>query len=170
MLAVPVKLSQQANAIQEVLTKWANPRGGVVVVTQHLKQMWEVIYDECDAPRLIVCYGGEVDRGDWTNRVDRTWLVAVCRGSRGFLSCSCDGSPAKPKGDAEPFMDSLEEVRDLCRVMIGISEENPLAYRSCKPIQTANVATDAYLVEFSTANDISAVTPDNPSAEEPEET
>jgi hypothetical protein len=114
-----------------------------------------------------VCYNGENSRGDFSvanrlHRVDRQWIVAVTRG-RGWSSNRGD-SLYKTVGNSDPLYDVVEEVRELLRCMIGISEEFPIDFKRISPMNAVNKALDAYAIEFSTANDIPAIipSPNNP--------
>lgn len=158
-------ISQQAAAIQQVLQQWAEPKGGVASVVFDTYDMWETASKSSQKPRLLICYSGEELRGDFSvasvlHRVDRKWQVAVTRG-RGFTVNRGDTLIA-PNQNAEPFYDSLEGVRDLIRSMTGISEENPLDYRSVTPMQSGDLIIDGYIVEFTTATDIPPILPTPP--------
>jgi hypothetical protein len=120
-----------------------------------------------DRPRILICYNGEKSRGEFSvaaanHRVDRQWIVAVTRG-RGWNVKRGD-SLYKTVGNADPFYDVIEEVRDLIRCMVGISEEFPVDYKGMSPMSSGNNALDSYAIEFSTANDEPAILLTNPNA------
>lgn len=159
----PITITQAANAIGYWLEAWAEPKGGKVKVMMNMAHLWEEIYEVNDAPRILICYNGEVSRGGFPHanvlhRVDRQWIVVVMRG-HGFKNLA-----AEAQGSIEAFYDSVEAVRDRLRVMGSITEEFPIDYKSTKPLPNAgrvgpsgNVFLDAYAIEFSTANDIPRV-------------
>lgn len=166
-LDTPPTILEQANILGAVLASWAEPRGGVVKVMANMRHLWEEIYTPemlTEAPRILIVYNGEVSRGGFNlantlHRVDRSWLVVIMRG-HGFKNAVAEEGPT-PK--EEPFYNCLEQLRDLLRTIKVVSEEFPIDYKSMKalpgagPTQAANAFMDAYVIEFSTANDICAV-------------
>lgn len=166
-LAVQITIANAANLLKQHLDLWANPRGGTVKVMANLRHLWEEVFvvAETSAPRILICYTGEIPRGGVTSntlyRVDRQWMVVVVRG-HGFKNLM-----AEPEGESEIFYDSVETIRDLIRVLLNISDEEEvpnIVYKGIKPLPslgptpTANVFLDAFSIEFTTANDIPAVT------------
>lgn len=160
-------VSIEAARIKEQLDTYAVPRGGYCKVMANQRHLWEEIYVVSDSPRILICYMGENARGEYEggqrtrmHRVDRKWTVVVMRG-HGFKNLLTGEGLT---GTQEDFYDSVETVRDGCRVMNNISEEFPVNYRSITPLpnvgptQTANVFMDAYAIEFTTANDIPEIT------------
>lgn len=160
-LPAPLKISEQANAICSALNTWAQPRGAKAVVVSNLRDMWEIASQTSQSPSILVCFGGAVARGDYAHvsvwhREDREWLIAVTRG-RGFTSVRGD-TLSKQVGNAEPFYDSVESLRDLLRCMLGISEETPTPdYISIKPMAMGSMVLDGYLITIKTANDIPGI-------------
>jgi hypothetical protein len=166
-LSVPPSISQQAAQIQQLLSPWAVAAGGSAEVVSNLQMMWNQATMDTQKPRLLIVYNGETIRGEFAvaafnHRVDRQWIVAVTRG-RGWNANRGD-SLYKTVGNADPFYDVIEEVRELIRSMIGISEEFPVDYKRISPMSSANKALDAYGIEFSTANDIPGITFTNTNA------
>ncbi len=159
-LPAPIKISDQSNQIQVVLGTWATPRGGVASVVSNLREMWNQASQSSQKPRILICYNGESSRGDFSvanrnHRVDREWQIAVTRG-RGF-SANRGDSLSETVGNAEPFYDSVETIRDMFRTMIGISEEIPIDYRDIKPMQLGDLVIDGYVIKATTANDIPGI-------------
>lgn len=159
-LPVPPSISVQCQQIVDVLKPYATKSGGFADMASNLRDLWAQTSMASDRPRILVCYNGENIRGDFSvaafnHRVDRQWIVAVTRG-RGWNANRGD-SLYKTAGNADPFLDVVEEVRELIRTMIGISEEFPLDYKRISPMTSGNKALDSYAIEFSTANDIPAV-------------
>jgi hypothetical protein len=176
MLQAPVTISQQASALKEKLTEWAQPKGGRVAVMANQRHLWEELTDlpqavAAQSPRIMVlCAGadllmpGEPD----CRREDRRWQIVLVKG-RGFYKDPMSGGPA------EPFTDSVEAVRDLVRCMIGISdlEEVPsVRYQGWKPLPSilptreANAFADAVVLEFITSNDIPQIVLEAPGTEQ----
>ena len=161
-LAAPISISQQAQQIVTVLQGYAQAAGGVADLVPNLKMLWFQADQSSQKPRILLCYNGEQSRGDFSvanrlHRVDRQWIVAVTRGT-GWNSNRGD-SFYKTVGNADPLSDIIEEVRELLRCMIGISEEFPIDFKRISPMNAVNKALDAYAIEFSTANDIPAILP-----------
>jgi hypothetical protein len=132
----------------------------VAVPVSNLKEMWEQAAMSSQKPRLFVCYTGEKIRGAFADattagRVDRQWTVAVTRG-RGFSSTRGD-TLTKAVGNTEPFMDSVEAIRNIIRNIDGISIEWPVEYKTIRPMQQGNLVMDGFLIEFSTADDLEAL-------------
>lgn len=161
-LPKPITIANEAYLIKKQMEVYATPRGGTVKVLANMRHLWEEIFQLDERPRILICYTGESSRGEYaggnrtaTHRVDRSWQVVVMRG-HGFKNLL-------PGGDVdgvEDFYDSVETVRDGCRVLLTISEEFPVNYKSIRPLPsaapsvTANVFMDAFVIEFDTANDI----------------
>ena len=156
-------ISEQASAIQQVLQSWATPKGGVASVAFDVFDMWETASKQSQAPRILIAYAGEEIRGDFAvaaalHRVDRQWQIAVTRG-RGFTIQRGD-TLILPNQNAEPFYDSVEYVRDICRCLTGISEEVPVDFKSVEAMQMGDLIIDGYLIKFSTANDLPNAQPE----------
>jgi hypothetical protein len=157
-------ISEEASEIQQVLQSWAAPKGGVASVVANTYDMWETASKYSQVPRLLIAYAGEEIRGDFPvaaalHRVDRQWQVAITRG-RGFMVQRGD-TLILTNQNAEPFYDSVEYVRDICRCLVGISQETPVDYKSLEYMQSHNgEMIDGYLLSFSTANDIPNVQPE----------
>lgn len=151
------KISDQASAIRDWLTQWATAGGGVAVVASNYSDLWTQASQSSTKPIIIICYMGEQSRGGFDianalSRVDRQWAVLIKRG-RGFTSPR--GNTLTETTSVEPFYDSVETVRDLLRRMLGISMELPtIDYKGIRPVSQGDQIMDAYLIEFSTANDI----------------
>ena len=155
-LTAPVSISNQAGQIALVLQGYAQSAGGVADVVSNLRDLWFQASQSSQKPRILICYNGESARGDFSvanynHRVDRQWIVAVTRG-RGWLANRGDSLYKTTTQD--PLYDVVEEVRELLRCMIGISEEFPIDFKRISPMNSQNKALDAYAIEFSTANDI----------------
>jgi len=163
-LPKPIKSSEAALIVKAQLDAWAGPRGGSVKIIEGLQHLWEEVTVVKDKPRILICCTGEESRGDsgirghW-QRVDRQWQVVLIRG-HGFKNLNAEG-----KGNAEPFSDSWEAVRDEVRKILNIGEEwPPVEYLGGEPIpnlapnKEANVYLSAQALKFSTANDIPRLT------------
>ena len=166
-LVKPPAISAQCQQIVDVLKPYATKSGGFADMVSNLQMLWAQASMADDRPRILVCYNGENLRGDFSvasfnHRVDRQWIVAVTRG-RGW-SANRGDSLYKTVGNADPFYDVVEEVRELIRTMIGISEEFPLDYKRISPMSSGNKALDSYAIEFSTANDVPAIVFNNPNS------
>jgi hypothetical protein len=152
-----MKISDQALALQTALQAWVDPIGGVSSVVANFKAMWEQASQSSQKVIILICYLGERIRGPFADRavggrVDQTWNVAVVRG-RGFASKRGD-TLVTTVGGADPFLDQLEEAKDIVRNLEGISAEWPVEYIATKPMQLGGDIKDGYLIEFSTANDL----------------
>lgn len=165
-LTTPISISAQANQIGWQLAQWAEPMRGRVKVVPNLRHLWEEIYGADETPTSIVCYMGETNRGtpgNDTHRVDRQWMVVFIRG-RGLDHSVAETSIGPNGGEANSFLDDVETVRDRIRVILSISDEFPVLFKSIKPMPnlapspSSNAYLDAYALEFTTANDIPAIT------------
>lgn len=160
-----VSISEQANMIGSWLAENSMGSGAVVEILANQRHLWEAIFSMSvdGAPRILICFDGETSRGSFNERnllyrVDRAWVVVVMRG-HGF-----DHGMNQPTPElSTAFYDDCESVRDLIRRIISISEE-PLDYVSMKPLpgvaqpNIANVFLDGYVISFTTANDLGAIT------------
>ncbi len=174
-LDAPITISQQAKNLQAVLGDWASQHGGAAEVASDLKNFWVQSGTNNDQPRILIVYTGETARGSFEkrsalDRVDRTWNVGVFRG-RGFSAQRGD-SLTKNVVNAIPFYDVVEQIRDMLRSILNISEEFPVEFLNIKPLSQGTQIVDAYVIEFVTANDIpniytdTFITPDpNPQSE-----
>lgn len=156
-----MSIAAQALVLRENLRSWAEERGGVAEVVANFRAMWEQASQSSQKPMLLVCFLGERVRGPFstaaaTYRVDRTWNVAVVRG-RGFASNRGD-TLTEAVGDAPALFDVLEEIRDRIRTFKDISAEAPVDFKGIKPMQLGSLVIDGYLIEFSTAHDLSQPT------------
>lgn len=167
-LTTKLSIRDEANLIKEQMEKYATPRGGTVKILANMRHLWEEIFMQDDTPRILICYTGETSRGEYeggnrTNlhRVDRSWQVVIMRG-HGFDNLL----PGGEVNGQEDFYDSIEIIREGIRCMTNTSEEFPVNYRSIRPLpnaaptQTANIFMDAFVIEFTTANDICSINPD----------
>lgn len=167
-LPAPITIREEAELIKAQMEIYTQPRGGKVKILANMRHLWEEIFQQDDAPRVLICYNGETARGEYdggikTNmrRVDRSWQVVVMRG-HGFDNLL----PGGERSGKEDFYDSVETVRDGIRALQTISEEFPVNYRSIRPMpnaaptQTANIFMDAFVIEFNTANDIGQINDD----------
>lgn len=165
-LAQPITISQQANFLQLALDAYANPLGGEAKVVSNLKDYWSQAKLSSQKPTILVCYQGDVARGPFEQanawvRVDRQWSVAVIRG-RGFTSNRGDTLNSSQGGQI-PFYDVVEQVRELLRSLLGISEELPtIDFKSIKPMSMGSDPLDGYEIQFSTANDLPMISISNP--------
>lgn len=162
-------ITKTANKLRDILAQWAEPNGGTAQVVFDLREMWATAYKESEKPRILICYNGEQIRGDFSvaallGRVDRQWLVAITRG-RGF-NPKRGQSLTDSKGNAEPFYDSVENVRDYLRCAIGVSAENlrtdnpdsgTIDFKAIRPMDNGDLIVDGYIIEFSTAADLPLV-------------
>jgi hypothetical protein len=162
-------ISDCANMIAEQCALWVEPLGGTVKVMANIRHLWEEVYSASttDKPKVLVVFNRERSRGseqlrNYLHRVDRNWLVVIMRG-HGF-----ENRMPKTDTDTDDFYSACETLRDRIRVIVSISEENPLDYVGMGPLPgvavpgTANVFLDAYQIEFNTANDIAAVVMEAP--------
>jgi hypothetical protein len=150
-------IADQASAIRDWLGEWAVPMGGTAVVAFNYSDLWGQAAQSSQKPIIIICYMGESARGGFdianaTCRVDRSWAVMVKRG-RGFASTR--GDTLTETKAVDPFYSHVEAVRDLLRRMLGISMELPtIDFKGIRPASQGGMIMDAYLIEFTTANDI----------------
>jgi hypothetical protein len=163
-------ISEVLRAICDQLATYATPRGGTVKVVENESHLWEEIYNDglvSEQPRIMVLFVGEVARGEYAggertklHRVDRKFMVVVMRG-HGFKNMAVEsrGQPGTP-GFYESFADSIETIRDGCRVMSNISVEDVVDYKGIRPLSgigpspSANVFLDCKAIEFACASDI----------------
>lgn len=165
-----MKVSDQANALRDLLEAWAQPMSGICSVVANFRAMWDQASQSSQKPMVLICYMGERVRGAFgtaaaTHRVDQTWNAAVVRG-RGFTSQRGD-TLTTTVGNIDPFLDHLEAVKDIIRnaespdITNGVSAEYPVDIKSVRPMQLGNLVIDGYIIEFSTANDLNELTKGN---------
>ena len=174
--AAATSIRAQATQIAEWLyNSFAKERGGTVKVMPSMKHLWSEIYDrKKDEPTILIVWNGETSRGGFNvantlHRVDRQWLVIVLRG-HGWRNLEAPSdvlvpTPSENTRQYEDFYDTVECLRDKIRVMLSISEEFPIDYKSTNAMpglpmigQSGNLFIDGYQISFSTANDIPAIT------------
>lgn len=162
-LTVKVSVANAAQIIKAACGKWAAPKGASCKIIANVAHLWEELSVVKDKPRILVCFTGEEPRGEvgmrgHLQRVDRQWQVVVIRG-HGFKN-----RVAEAAGDADAFYTNLEEIREVVRTILNISEEFPVEYVGMEPLpnlgpnQGANVFLDATSMRFTTANDLPRVT------------
>lgn len=153
-------VSEQANALQNLLDTWASQMGGEAIIVPTLAKLWDPQFISQTKPRILIAYNGENIRSRYgvpdnataaLGRVDRHWVVAVTRG-RSWARRVGDGLSTTVQ-NAVPLYDVIEELRDLLRAMTQISDELPVDFEAIRPMpsmQTGQLYLDAFLVEFST--------------------
>jgi hypothetical protein len=152
-----MKVSEQLIAIRDALSPWAEQRSGVASVVSNLKDLWKQAELSSQKPRILICFTGQKIRGPFgraaqSGRVDRTFNVAITRG-RGFTT-ERGSTLTDPTGSIDPFYDHLEEVETLIRNIPYLTAEPPVDYKFNKAMQLGTMVIDGYLIEFSTANDL----------------
>jgi len=167
-MATSPTIKENAAVIKQQLESYAVPRGGKVKVLANMRHVWEEIFQLDDAPRILICYTGENARGEYAggnrinmHRVDRQWTVIVMRG-HGFTNLVDGVADGK-----EDFYDSVETIRDGCRVLMQlVTEDDFVDFKTIRPLpglaptQTANVFMDGYAIEFATSADIPEIMED----------
>ena len=164
----PLPVDVIADKFLAQIEPWAKKRGGTAEVVANLAHLWQKIYDVQleDIPRLYICWNGDTPVGgeDESNTLCRNtnhWICVIMRG-HGFKSLIMDGKggdQTKP-GSVEPFVTSIEQVRNLLRLTPKVTETPPITYRGTKPLpnlgmsNTANIFLDGFSIELSTDNDM----------------
>lgn len=159
-------ISEQCQYLGAWLDEWVAPREGKTKVLANTRHLYEEVYGQAtdQAPRVLIVFQSEDARGGFDernllNRVDRQFSVVVMRG-HGFKH---PGVSEPTTGLPTAFYDDVTAIRDRIRRLIGISAE-PIDYKGIRPLPgiaqpgTANIFLDGYSIEFSTANDIPAIT------------
>jgi len=162
-LPKPPLISQQSLQIVTQINNYLTTAqlSGKCVATSNLRDMWEQASQGNNSALVYVCWSGDSPRGPsaisrWTHRVDREWAILVKRG-RGFYSTRGD-SLNQTKGNEIPFYDIVEGVRDSMRQILSISEEGLVEFNNIRPWQLGNTVLDAYLMTFTTSNDMPTIT------------
>lgn len=141
------------------LDQWAQTVKATVAAVPNLRLFWEQASTASDIPKVLFCFDGETARGPFsraaaTRRVDRKFKCSVTRG-RGYASIR-GTTLITQVGNADPFLDQVEYVRDYIRSITNISVENPIDYKSIKSFEyNQRLVVDGYIIEFSTAHDLS---------------
>jgi hypothetical protein len=167
---VKARISDQLKALGAWLADQTSGSGAVVRCLPNMRLMWQAIYDTPmqGSPQILCCFTGATARGSFAqrntlDREDREFSVVVLRGS-GFKRTAIERTkvPAAGVESQVDFLDDCEDVRDLCRRLIGISGER-IDYVSMKPLpgvaqpNMANSFLDGYVITFTTANDITEI-------------
>lgn len=173
-LPSPVTIVQQANLLGLAMARYAATRGAGVYLAASERHFWENCYLlNQSQPRLILTFRRERPTGTpatspTMHRVERQWRFAVMRAT-GWKS-----QVAEPVGDAEAFLKVAEDFRDAIRVVLNVSEIFPLQYdgmdtvSNVLPYAQAGVFHDGYTMDFTTTNDIPAVSKENPNPSPPD--
>ncbi len=155
-----ISISQQSLQIAKWIDGYVTPMGGTSVAASNLRDMWEQASQASDRPIVYTCWMGDQSRGGdisrWVHRVDREWATLVKRG-RGFFANRGD-SLNQTMGNAIPFYDVVEGVRDRIRQILSVSEEGLVEFNSARAWQLGSQILDAYLLVYKTANDLPAIT------------
>lgn len=144
------------------LQVWAQNAGASVALVANLRLFWQQAATRSDQPRVLFCFEKEIARGPFsraaaTHRVDRQFKCAVMRG-RGYPANRGD-TLTTTVGNADPFLDQVEYIRDYIRAVTNTSVETPLDYKSMSSFEfSRQLVMDGYLLDFSTAHDLSALT------------
>lgn len=159
-LPVPPSIAQQSLQIATWIQGYVQPLGGISVVASNLRDMWNQASQASDRPIVYTCWmadssrGGDISR--WVHRVDREWATLVKRG-RG-VSANRGDSLNKTVGNADPFYDIVEGVRDRIRQILSVSEEGLVEFNGARSWQLGNLILDGYLLTYKTANDLPTIT------------
>ena len=157
-MTIANELMEYVNGLQQ----WAQNVGASVSWVANLRLFWEQAATRSDQPRVLFCYTGETARGPFsraaaTHRVDRKFKCAVTRG-RGYAANRGD-TLTTTVGNADPFLDQVEYIRDYIRTIQNISVEYPLDYKNMVSFEfRRDLVMDGYIIEFSTAHDLPALT------------
>lgn len=165
-LATQITFTQELQLIADWLTLWATPKGGTVKVMAGMGHLWEEVWNMTlvNDPRVLVVGAGETARGgknsNTTNRVDRRIVIVILRG-HGFVNAVVDTDQG-----VEPFLDTIEQLRDKVRVMLNISDEEEVpsvVYKGFSMLDSVSaprptqIFLDGARLEFTTGNDIPAI-------------
>ena len=151
------QISAQANYIAQVLNDYAKDNGGQCQVVSNMRDMWNQASQNSQIPMIYVTWTGE---SPWsssknlaalTHRVSRDWTVGIKRG-RGFTAVR--GDTLSKTTSTIPFFDVVEDVRDIIRSQLGISEDLGQDDIRAKEWQLGNVIMDGKLITFTTKNDL----------------
>ncbi|MDE2097602.1 MAG: hypothetical protein KGL39_10175 [Patescibacteria group bacterium] len=160
------QISAQANFIQSVLYDYASSNGGDCQVVSNMKDMWMQANQSSQKPTIYITWIGE---SPWssnanisavTHRVSRDWKVGIKRG-RGFQPIR--GTTLSKTTSVIPFFDVVEDVRDLIRSELGISEDAGIDDVKVSEWQLGGLVMDGKLISFTTKNDLPTILnqPDN---------
>lgn len=160
-----MNISTEALIYKAALEEWCSANGGIAIVVSNLRMLWQQAAMESDRVRALICYVGESARGPFsraaaTGRVDRQWQIAFTRG-RG-LNEDRGTSLTDTVGNADPFLDLVENGRDKIRCLFTTSVEAPLDYKGMEPMSMGNLIVDGYTIKFSTAHDLPGLTQTSP--------
>lgn len=157
MVDVRHQISAQANYIVSVLSTYATANGGQCQQVPTMRDMWMQAYQSSQKPMIYVTYTGEQPWSSstmiaaLTHRVTRHWVVGIKRG-RGFQPVR--GATLTTTTSVIPFFDVVEDVRDLIRSTLGISEDNGIDDLKITEWQLGTQVMDGKLISFTTKNDL----------------
>ena len=165
--STPIEYDEQAKIIQAVLNEWASDssRGGTAKVVPNLKQLYLQAAMDTQSLRILIAFGGARRRGPFavanaTHREDRTWKIAVTKGTG--LTAERGEFLTDQTGNTDPFLREVAFVRDIVRWIPNISAEAPANdYEGIEPLTLADTMMSGYLITFTTANDIPQPKPTN---------
>lgn len=158
---VSTGLNFLAQTIQAIL-----PPGGVCQVVDDEQMAWEQAAQS--SQNLIVYVTWTGDR-PWsssavlegvTHRVTRSWFVGIKRG-RGYVAVRGD---TFSKTTAVPaFVDLVEDIRDCCRSIVGLSEDAGTDGVHVDNWKQGNNLMSGKKITFTTKNDLPGIvaTPDS---------
>ena len=147
------QISAQLEFIKDALVRYVQKNGGAAAITANVQDLWLQSSQNNQTPTIFVCYDGEDPWGDFntranTHRVKRNFIVRVKKG-RGWTA---------DRGQTFlQFSDVLEDVRDLLRSMLGITEDQAIDYSGMKPVRLGNTTIDCEDITFSTMNDLPTI-------------
>lgn len=169
-LSIKAQAKQIGSFIWENFAKQRKCRPDQVKIMASMYHLWEEVYNRnSDEPTVLICWNGETARGEYEggsrvglHRVDRSWTIVILRG-HGFQNLM-PNPDANPEIREEDFYDSVEALRDTVRLLVGVSEELPVNYRSTTAMSgipgmgsNANVFIDGFQISIQTANDVPSI-------------
>ena len=149
------QISYQANYIQQVLEDYASANGGECQVVSNMRDMWFQATQSSQKPMIYVAWIGETpwssnaNIAGLTGMVAREWRVGVKRG-RGFHAVR--GDSLTKTSTVIPCYDVIEDVRELIRSQIGLSEFAGFDNLKVSEWQLGNAVMDGKLISFFTKN------------------
>lgn len=154
------QISAQANYLKGVLDNYAKDSGGACQIVFNMTDMWDQAYQSSQKLGIYLMWIGDSPWGSNANtaallgRVAREWRVGVRRG-RGLTSPR--GKTLTEETSVCPFYDAVEDVRDIIRTQIGVSEFAGMDNLKTVEWDLKNKNMTGKLITFFTKNDLPGV-------------
>jgi hypothetical protein len=157
------QIADQAAFMIKTLQNWVQDKGGTAQIVYDLDELWSAAFLSVDKPVIYLSYMGEEMFNDEEfsfalGRVKRFWTVILKFGKSVGVNRGVDLT--KPSAVQESKYNWIEEVRDLIRGMMGLSQVIMVGFERIEPVKNSlDEMVNSWRFDFHTLNDLPTMGP-----------